>query len=242
MSYVQFIDGDCTLHPDWIDTAVTFLQANSQAAAVCGRRRERFPDVSVYNRLCDREWDTPVGIAMSCGGDAMMRGSAFGELGGFNPALIAGEEPELCVRLRDSGWEVWRIDAEMTLHDAAMTHFAQWWRRAWRGGHAAAEGAAIHGHRAERHGVAQTRRALIWGLALPSAAGLGALFTPWALGLLLAWPVQVIRLALREGASRREGWEWAFFVTLGKIPEAFGVLEYHWRSRTGRRRTLIEYK
>jgi GT2 family glycosyltransferase len=242
VDFVQFVDGDCMLQPGWIDTAAAFLQANPQAAVVCGRRRERFPEASVYNRLCDREWNTPVGRALACGGDAMMRADAFAAAGGFDPSMIAGEEPELCVRLRAAGWEVWRIDAEMALHDAAMARFSQWWQRMRRGGHAAAEGAAIHGRRPERLGVAQTRRALVWGLTLPAVAGLGALLTPWTLGLLLAWPAQVARLALRDGAGRRDSWEWASFVTLGKIPEALGVLEYHLRRITGHRRRLIEYK
>ena len=239
---VQFVDGDCTLQPGWIDTAAAFLRDNPEAAVVCGRRREQFPDASLWNRLCDREWNTPVGRALACGGDAMMRADAFAATGGFDSTLIAGEEPELCVRLRAAGWEIWRIDAEMALHDAAMTRFSQWWQRTRRGGHAAAEGAAMHGHSPERHGVAQTRRALTWGLGLPAVAGLGAILTPWAGLVLLAWPAQMARLALREGAGRRDSWEWAFFVTLGKIPEALGVLEYHLRRRTGRRRGLIEYK
>ena len=50
-------------------------------------------------------------------------------VGGFNPAVIAGEEPELCVRLRQAGWKIHRLDAEMTLHDAAMTSWRQWWKR-----------------------------------------------------------------------------------------------------------------
>ena len=242
VDYVQFVDGDCTLQPGWIENAATFLRANPQAAVVCGRLRERFPEASVYNRLCDKEWTTPLGRTEACGGIFMIRAEAFSGVGGFDPALIAGEEPELCVRLRAAGWEVWRIDAEMALHDAAMTRFSQWWQRTRRGGHAAAEGAAMHGHASERHGVAQTVRALIWGLGLPAVAGVGVLVTPWALGLLLAWPAQVVRLAVRDNVSRRDSWEWAFFVTLGKIPEALGVLEYHLRRHTGRRRALIEYK
>ncbi|WP_209425031.1 glycosyltransferase family 2 protein [Pararhodobacter sp. SW119] len=242
VNFVQFIDGDCTLQPGWIDTAVDFLQANPQAAVVCGRLRERFPETSVYNRLCDQEWNTPLGLNSACGGIFMIRADAFAAAGGFDAALIAGEEPELCVRLRAAGWEVWRIDAEMALHDATMARFSQWWRRARRGGHAAAEGSAMHGRRPERHGVAQTRRALAWGVGLPAVAGLGALLTPWALTLLFAWPAQVVRLAIRDGAGRRLIWEWAFFVTLGKIPEAIGVLEYYLRRLVGRRRGLIEYK
>jgi hypothetical protein len=84
--------------------------------------------------------------------------------------------------------------------------------------------------------VAQTRRALIWGLALPVAALAGALLTPWALALLLAYPAQVVRLA------RREGWTRATFLTLGKIPEAQGALTYALRRLGGNRARLIEYK
>ena len=115
------------------------------ARAFVHRVRERHPDASPYNKLCDIEWNTPVGDAKSCGGDAMMRVSAFRQVGGFDAGVIAGEEPELCVRLRANGWTLERINAEMTLHDAAMTRFSQFWKRAKRAGHAYAEGAAVHG-------------------------------------------------------------------------------------------------
>jgi GT2 family glycosyltransferase len=241
-THVQFIDGDCELQPGWIETAAAYLAANPKAAVAFGRRRERFPDASVYNRLCDWEWDTPIGLSRACGGDALMRVAALDQVGGFNPALIAGEEPELCVRLRARGWEVWRLDHEMTLHDAAMTRFSQWWKRMRRGGHAVAEGAALHGAPPERHGVAAVRRALLWGLALPLLALLGVVFiTSWALLLLLAYPAQVIRIARREGCNRT-AWERALFLTLGKFPETVGILEYHWRRLLRRPAGLIEYK
>ena len=178
-SYLQFVDGDCTLNPDWLATAIAFLDASPHASVVCGRLRECYPEASVYNRLCDREWNTPVGRTRACGGIAMVRREAFMAVGGFRADLIAGEEPELCVRLRAAGWQVWRIDAEMALHDAAMTRFSQWWKRARRGGFAAASGAALHGRGPDRHGVAQISRALLWGLALPVAVLLGALISPW---------------------------------------------------------------
>lgn len=238
---VQFVDGDCEIRPGWIAAARDFLAAHPRAAVVCGRRRERFPEASRWNRLCDAEWDTPVGPARACGGDAAMRWEAVAAAGGFNPSLIAGEEPELCVRLRAAGWEVWRIDREMTLHDAGMTRAGQWWRRARRAGHAFAEGARLHGAPPERHWVGETRRALAWGAALPLAALLGALVTPWALLLLLAWPLQVARLALRGGADAA-AWEGAFFLTFGKIPEAIGALEYLGRRLLRRPAGLIEYK
>ncbi len=235
--YVQFLDGDCRLQPGWIATGRSFLDANPKVAVACGRRREQFPDSSVYNKLIDAEWDTPMGRARSCGGDALMRITALEAVGGYDPTLIAGEEPELCVRLRANGWEVWRLDTEMTLHDAALTRFGQWWQRTKRGGYAFAEGAALHGVPPERHCVAPLRRIVVWGLLLPVVTVLGALITPWALMLLFVWPAQVLRLRLR-------GMEWqrAAFMTLTKLPEAQGALTYWWRRLTRARARLIEYK
>jgi GT2 family glycosyltransferase len=235
--YVQFVDGDCELRQGWLDTAFAFLDTHPRAAVACGRRRERFPEASVYNRLIDAEWATPPGRAKSCGGDALMRAAALDQVGGYRDDLIAGEEPELCVRLREAGWEIWRLDAEMTWHDAALTRFSQWWKRARRAGHAFAEGAALHGAPPERHRVAETRRALAWGVALPLATLAGLLVTPWALLLLAAWPAQVLRLRLRTGE-----WTRALFLTLGRLPEAQGVLGYALDRLRGRRRGLIEYK
>ncbi len=233
---MQFVDGDCEIRDGWVETAATFLQRRPEAAVACGRRRERFPEASVYNRLIDAEWDTPVGQARACGGDALMRTEALRAVDGFDPRLIAGEEPELCVRLRQAGWTIWRLDAEMTWHDAAITRLGQWWKRTRRAGHAYAEGAALHGAPPERHGVAETRRAVLWGAALPAAALAGTVVTPWALLLLLAYPAQVLRLGRRMGGTQ------AAFLTLGKFPEAAGVVGYWAGHLSGRRATLIEYK
>ena len=242
-AYVQFVDGDCTLEPDWVARATAFLETHPEVAVVCGRRRERHPERSVYNRLCDREWDTPVGAARACGGDALARFEAVAAVGGFTPELIAGEEPDLCLRLRGQGWTVWRLDAEMTRHDAEILRFGQWWRRSRRAGHAFAEGAARHGAGPEAHWVAETRRALLWGAALPLAALAATLaLGPWGLAPLALYPAQVLRLATRAGAGKRANWEWALFVTLGKIPEALGVLGYGLGRLTARRARLIEYK
>lgn len=234
--FVQFVDGDCELRSGWIAAALRAMAELPGAVVVCGRRRERFPEASVYNRLCDREWDTPVGEAMSCGGDALMRFAAVAAVGGYDPALIAGEEPDLCLRLRRTGGRIWRIEAEMTLHDAAMTRLSQWWRRSRRAGHAFAEGAHRYGAAPEHHWRAETRRALVWGAGVPLAAALAGLLHPAGGLILLAWPLQVLRLVPRLG------WEGALFSLLGKLPEAQGVLGFHLARWQGRRRGLIEYK
>jgi GT2 family glycosyltransferase len=235
--FVQFMDGDCELREGWIDAARRFLLAHEDVAAVCGRRRERFPEATIYNRLTDQEWDTALGEARACGGDVLMRLDALQAVGGYNPTLIAGEEPELCVRLRQAGWRIWRLDAEMTWHDAAITRLGQWWKRCARAGHAFAEGAAMHGAAPEFHCVAETRRALLWGALLPAVIVLGLFFTPWALLLALAWPVKIWRLR-RAGFDRAR----AFFLTLGNLAEAQGALGYYWGRLRGTRSELIEYK
>lgn len=235
--FVQFIDGDCEFQPDWITTAKAYLLDHPKVAVVCGRRRERFPDASVYNQLIDQEWDTPIGEASACGGDAMMRTDALQQVAGFNPDLIAGEEPELCVRLRAAGWKIWRLDAEMTLHDADLTRFSQWWKRNKRAGFAFAEGAAMHGAPPERHGVQSTRSALFWGAALPAFVLLACFVSAWALLLCAIWPLQVVRLGLRDG-----DWTRAAYLTLGKFPEAQGALSYAWGRLSGVKGKLIEYK
>lgn len=231
--FVQFIDGDCSLQAGWIAAALAAFDGHPAAVVVCGRRRERFAKASIYNALADREWDTPVGRVLACGGDALMRHAAVVAVGGYRDSLIAGEEPELCLRLRAAGGEVWRIDAEMTLHDAAMTRFSQWWRRSRRAGHAFAEGAFLHGF---GHWGRETCRALVWGAVLPVSIGLAGFLAPVLWLLALIYPAQLLRLARRDGGIV------ALFSLLGKFAEAQGVIEFHWNRLRRRSRGLIEYK
>ncbi len=226
--YVQFIDGDCAFAPDWLTTGAGFLDSNPAAVVVAGRLRERFPERSVYNRLADAEWDTPPGRTDACGGIAMMRAADFREAHGFREDLAAGEEPELCLRLRQKGGEIWRIEPEMALHDAAMTRFSQWWRRTRRAGHAFAEGNALHGGAPEHHYRREMRRILIWAGALPLAILLLALIDPdWARLALAIYPLQVLRLSGRMGLER------AFFLTLGRFAEMQGLIDYWLKRVTG---------
>jgi glycosyltransferase involved in cell wall biosynthesis len=242
-AYVQFVDGDCEVVPGWLEKAAWFLDGHTDVAVVCGRRRERFPDRSVYNMLCDIEWDTPVGEARACGGDALMRTDALERVGKYRDDLIAGEEPELCVRFRAAGWKIWRLDEEMTLHDAAMTRFGQWWKRGLRGGYAFAEGAYLHGAPPERHCVKQSRSAWFWGLGI-LVFTVSLVIWQGTLGLvmLLIYPLQITRLALRGTRAVRENWWYALFLVLRKFPEAMGQVKFLYNRMAGKTARLIEYK
>lgn len=245
--FIQFVDGDCSVDPDWLNAAAVVLTSNPQVGVVCGRRREARPEASIYNRLCDLEWDTPIGDAKACGGDSLMRAEAFSSVGGFNPWVIAGEEPELCVRLRVKGWRILRIDHEMTRHDAAMTSFRQWWMRTLRAGHAYAEGAAMHGSPPERHCVRDVRSILLWGALLPAVA-LMAAWTTRGLSvavLLLVYLLQAGRIAAKEvrrGRSRADSRLYGAFMVVAKFPLMLGVVKYWVNRLRGTRSKIIEYK
>lgn len=245
--FVQFVDGDCEIFQGWLETAQRVLQNDPEAGVVCGRRRERFPQNTIYNHLADLEWNSPIGEAKACGGDAMMRVEAVLKVGGYNPTIIAAEDDELCLRIRREGWKVFRIDADMTLHDMAMTRFSQWWRRSTRTGHAYAEGTAMYGRTPERHFVRQTRSTIFWGILLPIAI------------LGLAWPTRGLSLALLGGYlllfrrtcrhyAVQRAWPladarlYAASIALAKFPQALGLLRYWYRRLLRRGSAIIEYR
>ncbi len=242
LRYVQFVDGDCELSPDWIGTAVRFLDEHADVAVVCGRLRERYPERSLYNRLCDIEWNRPPGEVQACGGLAMMRARAFQEVGGFNPALTAGEEADLCIRLRARGGRIWKLDVDMALHDAAMTHLSQWWRRAMRGGYAAAEGLMLH----EGASGAAYRRRLVriamWVVAWPLLTICLTFSSWWWLLLLAAYPTQMTRLVLRARHLDPKAWPSGIFHVLANFPEAAGAIKYFVDRFGDRDKKVIEYR
>lgn len=241
IKFVQFVDGDCEVLEGWIQQALLFLESNPQIAVVNGVLNERFPNNSIYNFLCDIEWKVTAGEIKYCGGNAMMRAEAFANMGGFLPNLIAGEEPELCVRLRQNGWKIWHLDKQMMLHDANITSFFQWWKRTMRGGYAFAEGASMHGEYPEMHWVAESRRALVWGFIIPIMIII-MLFVSVKLSLLilLIYPLQVTRLALKS--KHHKSWQKAFFLVLGKFPEMIGQLKFFKQKYLKEEISLIEYK
>jgi GT2 family glycosyltransferase len=243
VSLIQFLDGDCSLREDWIAEAVDFLASHPDVAIVCGRRRERYPERSIYNQLCDREWNGRKGPITECGGDFMVRVESFLAVGGFRSDLIAGEEPELCLRLREQGWSIWRLDREMTWHDADITRFGQWWRRQLRAGHAFAEVSRLHRHSPRRIWQRQFLRAIVWGLVIPLVfVGLSVLFGWQFLFLFLIYPMNIVRIAIREDMRSAESWRAAFFSVLAKFPETVGALKFYARRLTGKRQSIIEYK
>lgn len=243
--YVQFVDGDCEIVPGWLGRAAAELDARPDVAIVCGRLRERHRTASVYNRLCDIEWDRPAGEVTECGGIAMMRVGPFREAGGFDPGLIAGEEPELCLRLRGKGWKVVRLADDMGWHDAAMTRFGQWWKRSTRPGYSNYEGLATYGPDRGAHYLREIRSVWFWTAFIPLLVLVLAWPTHgWSLLLLAVYPLQASRIFLRH--RRRLGTVdaavYGAACVLGKLPQLQGQVRYHLLRARGRRAGLVDYK
>jgi GT2 family glycosyltransferase len=248
VEFVQVVDGDCEVASGWLDRARAVLEERPEVAVVFGRRRERYPDRTVYNRLADLEWNiAPVGEVKACGGDALMRAEALRRVGGYNPSIIAAEDDELCSRIRAEGWKVLRIDADMTLHDMAMTRFSQWWKRAVRCGHAYAEGSARYGRTPERHFVRQTRSAIFWGIVLPALA-FGLAWWTWGASLILL--AGYLFLFWRAERFYRVGRGWpagdarvyGASCVVAKFAHVYGIAKYWTRRIRGTPVRIIEYR
>ena len=253
LKYVQVVDGDCEMRKGWITAAQAALDASPDLAIVFGRRRERYPDRSIYNALCDDEWNGPIGDSLACGGDAMMRLTAFRATNGYDSQQIAGEEPDLSFRLRRLGWRIERIGCEMTWHDADLLRFGQWWRRNKRAGHAYAELAHKYPNSRRPDWKRSCRSIIVWGAVLPIAiiatAVLAFVLTPWwlaaAAGGVFLYPSKMARIAAAKrsaGLPPRIARMSGIFIMLGKFAEITGIISFRSHRLLGRTSRIIEYK
>lgn len=256
LEYVQFVDGDCELVEGWLPAAAQALDDDPTVAATFGRLRERHPEASVYNRLADIEWDTPIGETTACGGNALMRVAAFRQVGGFDATLASVEEPELCQRFLRAAWKVWRLDAEMGLHDAAMLHFRQWWTRTVRSGYGFLDASTRFGAGPDGSFDIHVRRARRWSLGWPSLVVLASVAGRLAGGrrmavvtggaVAMALPAQMARLAVLCHRRRALGWRTAVpygvLTMAGKWPSMWGQHQYRRDAAAGCHARLIEYK
>ncbi len=239
--FVQFVDGDCSVVPGWIETGRAALQNDPTLGLVTGWRSEIHPEASVYNALCDHEWHRPAGEITACGGDMMVRSRAYIEAGGFDARVIAAEDDEFCQRIAKAGWGLRRLPVEMTRHDAAMARFGQWWRRAVRSGHGFAQVGEMH------PGYFARERARVWvyGLVLPLLAVAGLFWLPLLVGVLAAYALSYAKTAQglrKSGMSTRDALHQGIFLSLSKFPNLIGILTYHSRKWRGAAMRIIEYK
>ncbi|HEX5229005.1 MAG TPA: glycosyltransferase family 2 protein [Bryobacteraceae bacterium] len=249
---VLFLDGDTILDPDFPRRALGALHSDADVAVVWGHRREIRPRASVYNRVFDLDWISRSGITNVCGGDALVRRCALVQIGGYDESLIAGEEPEMCRRLRGRGHKILHIDAPMVGHDLAILRFGQYWSRSVRTGYAYAEvSSRFRGQNDDALWRAEARGNILRATALLGivAAGLGLSAAMRSALPLLASTAFLALLVVRT--AYRAGWkstDWGTRLLYGmhshlqQIPILWGQLKHRNDHRKGRQRHLIEYK
>jgi hypothetical protein len=201
--------------------------------------------------VLDLDWIAPAGPSDFCGGDALMRRCVLEEVGGYDQELIAGEEPEMCRRMRGKGHVILHVDLPMTGHDMAMKRWSQYWRRATRTGYAYLEvsdrfrGSGLPFWEYEvRH---NRKRAAILLLALFGSIALaGLLRSPWPAALA---PAFYVLISIRT--AQRNAWKSASFATrflyglhshFQQIPILVGQWQRMRDRKAGLKRGLIEYK
>ena len=179
--------------------------------------------------------------------DALIRTEALLRVDGYREDLIAGEEPEMCYRMRQLGYRIRRIQHEMTLHDANISSPSQWYQRTKRAGHAYAEWVALHGSESERMGVKQTASNLVWGLGVPTAIGAAVVgIGPWTATVtgVVAY-AYLLRKSYVQARTRRpheDALLQAASWVAGKVPEAHGAIKFAVTRALGKQSRLVEYK
>jgi GT2 family glycosyltransferase len=254
--FVLFLDGDTILDPQFVRRALEAIgtergPSQGAIAAVWGHRREIHCEQSLYNRVLDLDWVYAPGFVDYCGGDVLMRRAALELVDGFDSALIAGEEPELCRRLRSKGYRILHIDAPMTRHDLAMHRFSQYWRRALRAGHAYAEVSRRFRDTPDPFWAPERRRNLMrggfWLGSMVLAAVCSGVFRSVApvalwLALLLAMAGRTAWLARWKSTSIATLLLYGVHSHLQQVPILVGQLQYARDAGRGAKRKLIEYK
>lgn len=245
--WILFLDGDTVLAPDFIEKALAQME-DPRIGVVWGHRRELAPEASIYNRVLDFDWIYPAGESAFCGGDALMRRDVLMAVGGFDDTLIAGEEPELCRRIRARGFSIMHIDTLMTHHDLAIKDFSSYWRRAFRAGHAYAEISHRFADTTDPLWIHESRRNLMHATALSlfPILLLMSLAQPFIFGALLLAGFALIGRTTARCAWKNGAWRhrllYALHSHLQQIPIALGQLAWHRDRQRGERRALIEYK
>jgi GT2 family glycosyltransferase len=248
IQYVQFIDGDCVVAKGWFDAAIETLTNNKQLALVLGHRRELRPNLTIYNRLCAMEWNSPLGELKNFGGligSFCIRTEVFREVGGFKINVLAGEDSELGVRMSLAGYGMMKIDHHMETHDANMLKFSQWWSRSVRAGHAIGQRAFLNGDTVLKDCVRERKSTLFWGVFLPMLALILLIPTRgFSLVIVLAYIFLGIKVYLyrrKQGESFRDAMTYAGFIVIGKFANGLGLIKF-FVNNLKERYEIIEYK
>jgi glycosyltransferase involved in cell wall biosynthesis len=248
--FILFLDGDCAVDPSFAVRALPEFN-DARTAAVFGRVTERHRETLLYDRMMEFDRFNPSpGPAPYCAGISIMRRSVLEAVDGFDPDLIACEEPDLCRRISKLDLLILRIDIPMAEHDLGMQQLSQYCRRAFRMGYGVAEVSSRYPKSqtwdGRAAGVNSTWGAMLFVLLLLSATGI-AYWHSWApaiftIGLSTAVALAIARKNRRKTNTRATCLLFGFFWVLKQLPSLFGGMAFRIDKLRGRKRGWITCK
>ncbi len=137
--YLLLLDGDMQLSRGWVQQALAVFAAQPQVAVITGATVD-VPKNS--DTVVEDESQLPAAPAQIpltfIGGAGMYRRAVLDKIGTFNPWLKSEGEPELCIRIRQKGYQVMMLDRPMVYHfsdptDKISTMIGRWRRRLYMG-------------------------------------------------------------------------------------------------------------
>lgn len=219
LEYVFFVDGDCSLQENFVHSALIYFAAQPKVVCICGFRLEEHPSKNFFHRITQAEWSRQTGEIPSCGGDALFRTQAFRSAGGFSTQMSAGEEFELCERLRAGGGTIVRLPEIAVYHDCAIATFGQYAKRMQRSGVALALG--LKHYQDKTYCKRRIAAAIFHGILVP----LGSIFSPLCL---LLWAISATRAYLwaRRWHDPLTSLAWAMHCIVSKPLETVGLITH----------------
>jgi glycosyltransferase involved in cell wall biosynthesis len=227
--YVQFVDGDMVLDPDWAGAAMEFLNAHPGVGIAYGRLEERNPG-RLFQAL-QHDWAPETGEVAYCGGAAMHRREVLERVGGYPEDVRYGEEPYMCWRIRrEQGVKIVQLESRMALHDLGHRSLRDYWRQYVRNGAAYIEIASRCFRSDDR----------LWLREVISVLGWMVIYVLWivvmitgpaplrwiALGLFAFVLARKTLQLLRKGAPLDVSLVYALHTYVVKVPLAWGMARW----------------
>jgi glycosyltransferase involved in cell wall biosynthesis len=105
---LAFVDADCTVEKEWVNAFVSYLYDQQCDVGIVGA----YPEVPPNGNLLQKTWFSHrtaqmIGQVDYVGSaNLIIRKKLFEKVGGFSEVLPSGEDFDLCLRIREAGYQV----------------------------------------------------------------------------------------------------------------------------------------
>lgn len=227
---IHFIDGDMTVDRNYLKNAIPTLQKNN-IACVIGDISERYSDRSFLAKVLNYPWrKRKKGIVDAPGAGGTFLKSILQEIGGYNPLILKGQETELGFRIRQKGYQIYKIENKMGTHDYGINNIHSLMKHSYTMGKSYGKILTLPPQQSYFDFINHARNLLIQGIILFTVI-LCLLLTKKVLFVLLIPVVLSLYVTIRhmkEYYSHRDWYAPIYYIImhLSKPIVLYGLLEY----------------